>query len=104
MPQPKKIGDIFQNSNNEIVERFTKRQKHVKYDFQDIGYELATKLNDLKHRSLYMKMAKNNKENILRQALSFALDYPLKYGSNRAKIFMWKLKEIKNNDNDNKNN
>ena len=96
MPRPKSISDIFNNSNNEFVERFVKKQKYVKHDFQNLGIELATKLYDEKHKSLYMRMAKTIPEQILRQALSFALDYPLKYGNNRAKVFMWKVKDIKN--------
>lgn len=95
MPKPKSISDIFNSSTNEFVERFVKKQKYINYEFQDIGYEIATKLNDDKHKSLYMRMAKNTPEHILRQALSFALDYPLKYGNNRAKVFMWKIKDIK---------
>lgn len=88
--------DLLKENKSEIVEKFEKSGKYVKFDFQDFGYRLAISLNDLKHRSLYMKFAKTYPENTLQAALSFALDYPLKYGTNRAKIFMWKLKEIKN--------
>lgn len=104
MSNPKSMKDIFESSNNEIVERFLKKSKHIKFDFQEFGMELAMKLNDSAHKSLYMRLAKNTDEPILREALSFSMDYNLKYGSNRGKIFMWKLKEIKNRNKENKKN
>ena len=68
--------------------------KYVTREFQDYGYRLAAKLNDLEHKALYIKLAKNEKRAHLEQALSFAIDYP--NAKNRARIFMWKLKELKN--------
>lgn len=99
MPKSKKlqkIGHIIANSND-IIARFEKNSKHIQHEFQSIALELSSKLNDPKHKSLYMKLAKENPEPLLRQALSFAIDYPIKhgYGNNKGKIFMWKLKELK---------
>jgi predicted RNA methylase len=95
MAKPKSIKDLLKNSQSEILRNISKSAKYVKHDFQDLGYRIALKLNDLSHRSLYMRLSKTIPEPTLTKALSFALDYPLKYGNNRAKIFMWKLKEIR---------
>jgi len=95
MAKPKSIKDLLKNSQSEILQNISKSAKYVKHDFQDLGYRIALKLNDLSHRSLYMRLSKTVPEPTLTKALSFALDYPLKYGNNRAKIFMWKLKEIR---------
>jgi mannitol-1-phosphate/altronate dehydrogenase len=103
MKQPKKLSDLLSSSNNEVIERFVKKEKYIKHDFQELGFELSSKLNDNKHKSLYMRLAKNTAENLLRIALSFALDYPMKYGNERGKIFMWKLSELKKIDKSNKN-
>ena len=48
-------------------------------------------LDDLAHKSLYIKMAKNKKRAILEQALSFVKDANAK---SKAKLFMWKLKQL----------
>jgi len=70
-----------------------KAAKYVTHEFQDYGYRLAVKLDDLKHKSLYIRLAKNTKRPLLDQALSFTLDYPK--AKKKAKIFMWKLSELK---------
>ena len=95
MAKLKSFKDIIQKDRSGLIESITKTQKYVKHDFQDLGYRIAVKLNDLPHRSLYMRLAKTKSEAVLTQAMSFALDYPLKYGNNRARIFMWKLKDLK---------
>lgn len=68
--------------------------KYVTTEFQDYGYRLALKLDDLKHKSLYIKLAKEVPRVYIDQALSFASDYP--QVRQKAKIFMWKLKELRN--------
>lgn len=81
--------------NYDFIDRLQKRKKHVTEEHQDYGLRLAYALNDQKHKALYMKLAKEMPRNILNEALSFSIDYPLKHGFNsRGKIFMWKLTEI----------
>ena len=66
---------------------------YIKHEFQDYGYRLAQELNDLKHKALYIKLAKQEKRTLLEKARVFAADY---YDAkSKAKVFMWKLKEIK---------
>lgn len=66
--------------------------KYVSREFQTFGLHLSEKLNDSKHRSLYMKLAKTVHRSLLEQALSFAID---SNANNKGALFMWKLKELR---------
>lgn len=65
---------------------------YITQEFQDYGYRLAVDLNDLKHKSLYIKMAKTVDRSILEKAFSFISDSNAR---SRAKLFMWKVKQLK---------
>lgn len=65
--------------------------KYVSREFQDFGYQLAMKLDDEAHKSLYIKMAKTYERGILEAALSFVSDSQAK---SKARLFMWKVKEL----------
>ena len=54
---------------------------------------LAEKLGDLAHRTLYIKLAKEENRQLLDAALSFATDTEKKAGL--GKLFMWKLSELR---------
>ncbi len=66
--------------------------KYVSREFQTFGLHLADSLNDYKHRSLYIKLAKTVHRSILEQALSFSIDSK---AANKGALFMWKLKELR---------
>lgn len=69
------------------------QRKYIAHEFQDYGYRLAESLYDLKHKALYIKLAKETPRGLLEEALSF-----VKSAANvksRARLFMWKLKELK---------
>lgn len=66
---------------------------YITQEFQDYGYRLAVSLDDLKHKSLYMRLAKSTNRVLLEQALSFVADAP--NVKSKAKLFMWKLKQLK---------
>lgn len=66
---------------------------YVTREFQDYGYRLALALEDLEHTSLYIRLAKEEDRRLLEEAKAFALDYP--NPRSRAKIFMWRLGELK---------
>lgn len=66
---------------------------YITREFQDFGYRLAVELNDLEHKSLYIKMAKEELRGVLEAALSFVLD--AKHAKSTARLFMWKVKELK---------
>lgn len=85
------MRDLFMS--HDVIQERANAAKYVTKEFQDYGYRLAVKLNDMKHKSLYIKLAKNEKRPMLDQALSYTLDYPK--ARNRARIFMWKIKDLK---------
>ena len=80
------IGDILKDFDWD-------ERKYVSREFQDYGYRLAEELSDLKHKALYMKLAKELPRPILEEARNFVKDAP--NVRNAAKLFMWKLGELK---------
>lgn len=78
---------------NRIINRVERKKQSVRVskEFQDFGIRLSEELQDLKHKSLYIKLAKEKPRKALEEALSWVLDYPS--GHNKGRLFMWKLKE-----------
>ncbi len=73
--------------------KFKNRPKNLTKEFQVYGCFLAESLDDTKHYSLYIKLAKEQSRSILEEALNFTKGY---YSAkNKGKVFMWKLKELK---------
>ena len=70
------------------------KNKFVTREYQDYGYRLAMELSDPKHKSLYIKMAKEMDRSILEQAKRFVVD---SNADSKGALFMWKLKELKSN-------
>jgi len=70
-------------------------KKSISREFQDYGYRLAEELEDLRHKSLYMKMAKELPRHILENARSFVLDAKAR---NKGSLFMWKVEQLKKKD------
>ena len=66
--------------------------KYISREFQSFGIYLAEELDDYKHRSLYIKLAKTVHRSILEKVLSYVSDSNAK---NKGALFMWKLKELK---------
>ncbi len=83
----RKIADILNTKSNT-------RAKNLSTEFQVYGIYLAESLNDTKHYSLYIKLAKNYNRQLLEQALIFTKGYYK--AKSKGKIFMWKLKELAN--------
>jgi hypothetical protein len=85
--QPKSLFDLLSKYDLD-------KKKYISQEWQDYAYRLAMFLDDLKHKSLYMRLAKNTPRAMLEEAKNFITDaYQVK---NKARLFMWKLKEIKN--------
>jgi len=84
----KKIGTILEKYD-------PKTDKHISREFQSYGIHLAEELDDYKHRGLFIKLAKTHPRALLEKAFSFAVDSK---ADNRGALFMWKLKELKNQD------
>lgn len=85
MSSIKTIGDILKDFN-------PVQDKYISREFQSFGIYLAESLNDYRHRSLYIKLAKTIHRSILEKTLSFVKDSNAK---NKGALFMWKLKKIK---------
>ncbi len=73
--------------------KFKDRPKNLSKEFQVYGVFLAESLDDTKHYSLYIKLAKEQPRQILEEALNYTKGY---YNAkNKAKVFMWKLQELR---------
>lgn len=69
------------------------RPKNIAYEFQEYGVYLAESLDDTKHYSLYIKLAKQVDRKILEEILNYTKGY---YGAkSKAKIFMWRLTQLR---------
>jgi len=66
--------------------------KYISREFQAYGIYLSETLGDYKHKSLYIRLAKTVPRAILEKALSFVKDAN---AHSRAKLFMWKMKELR---------
>jgi len=76
-------------------ENIAKRQKYVKNEFQAYGLELATELDDWKNKSLYIRLAKTEDRKLLEKARYFVKDHSPHQVRSPYRLFMWKLKELR---------
>lgn len=83
--QPQAIGEILKKFN-------PLHDKFISREFQKYGYDLAVELGDLEHKALYIKLSKEVPRPVLEKARYFVKDSKAR---SRAKLFMWKLKEIR---------
>lgn len=80
------LKSILQNKDSD-------RDKYISREFQKFGYDLAEKLGDSTHVSLYIRLAKTVDRQILERAWSFVADANAR---NKVALFMWKMKQLKN--------
>lgn len=90
----KKLANILDEIKN------VQRPKNLTTEFQVYGVYLAESLDDRKHYSLYIKLAKNTPRNLLEEALTFCKEF--RSARSKGKVFMWKLKKLKELSNENK--
>ena len=67
--------------------------QYVSREFQDFGLRLARELNDMKNKSLYIKLAKTVPRYILEEAKNSIKD--ANNVRSKAKLFMWKMRELR---------
>lgn len=80
------LGQILENYDWD-------KKKYITKEFQDYGYRLAIELDDERHKSLYIKLAKTIPRKILEEARIFIKDaYQVR---NKGKLFMWKVKNLR---------
>jgi hypothetical protein len=78
---------------SKILKKFDPtKDKYISREFQSFGIYLAEELNDYKHKSLYIKLAKTTHRFILEKALSYVSDSNVE---NKGALFMWKLQQLK---------
>lgn len=82
----KSLGSVLSNWKVDDRDKFLSRE------FQKFGIYVAEQLSDMKHKSLYIKMAKETPRQILEDALAFVLD---SNADSKARLFMWKVKQLK---------
>lgn len=70
-----------------------KRQTNNSTEHQVFGVYLGDQLEDSKHYSLYIKLAKTYPRGLLEEALSYVKNYPS--AKSKGKLYMWRLKQLK---------
>jgi hypothetical protein len=87
---------------NSLFDAYTLEDKggFITQEFQDFGYRLAVELDDMPHKSLYMRLAKKEERGMLERALSFVSD--AENAKSKGKLFMWKLQQLKKEKNSKK--
>lgn len=83
----------FQSVKDILTDFSWDEKKYFSREFQDYGYRLAEELNDLRHKALYIKLAKEMPRSLLEGARNFVKDAT--NVKSRAKLFMWKLNQLK---------
>ena len=79
-------------SIKDILKKFDPvEDKYISREFQSFGIHLAEKLQDTRHKSLYIRLAKKIPRPVLEQAYRFVID---SHAKNMGALFMWKLKEL----------
>lgn len=87
LKKPKAMGQILKKY------KIDDKNKYISREFQDYGYRLAEEMGDVKHASLYIKLAKDYSRGLLEQAKNFVKD--AKNVRSKPRLFMWKLKQIR---------
>ena len=88
---------LFDILKNRVMDE---QNKYVSQEFQDFGYRLSMELGDEAHKSLYIKMAKTIDRQILEAARTFVIDSNAR---SKARLFMWKVKELRSDKDKRKN-
>lgn len=83
----KSIGQIIDQ------QKHPDRPKNLSKEFQVYGVYLAESLNDTKHYSLYIKLAKQYQRGLLDEALTYTKGYTK--AKSKARVFMWKLTQLR---------
>lgn len=69
------------------------RDHRNSYEFQAYGNRLAEEMGEPHRRTMYIKLAKDEDRNLLELAREFVMRQ--ENATTRGKLFMWKLKQLK---------
>ncbi|MEK7595625.1 MAG: hypothetical protein AAB443_03525 [Patescibacteria group bacterium] len=78
-----------------LEEKGINRNYRNSFEHQAYGNALAEELGDLKHRALYIKYAKTVDRRLLEIAREFIRGVEKLKSGSKARLFMWKLKTLK---------
>ncbi|KXK11214.1 MAG: hypothetical protein UZ22_OP11002000418 [Microgenomates bacterium OLB23] len=67
------------------------KDRYISREYQSFGVHLAEKLEDERHKALYIRLAKQLPRPVLHKALQFVVDSGAR---RKGALFMWKLKEL----------
>lgn len=84
----KSVAEVLKN-------RVLKKDTRNTHEYQAYGNWLADQLADPQHRALYIKLAKNEDRNLLELAREHVVASP--NATTKGRLFMWKLKQLKEN-------
>ncbi len=90
-----KMNKIGFSSMTKILDKYEideTKQKRISREWQDYAYRLALALDDVAHTAIYMRIVKSNPRELVERAKSFVMDAGAR---SKGKMFMWKLKQIK---------
>lgn len=73
--------------------KILKRDFRNSYEFQAYGNMLAEQFNDMRHRALYIKLAKTEARDLLERAREFVARS--EKATTKGRLFMWKLSQLK---------
>lgn len=78
----------FQSIGDVLAKFSPLKDKYISREFQKYGYDLAQKLGDLRNRSLYIKLAKEEPRGVLEKIKYEVLENGR---GSKGKLFMWKV-------------
>lgn len=81
-------------------EESQKSKRHAAHEFQAFAYKIAADFKDLENLRIYLSVLKNCERIIVEKAYSFTIDSK---SENKAKIFFWKIKQLRKEFEDYKN-
>lgn len=92
-PKLKTAAELLKEKLGQYTEqKQEQRQAYINHEFQDYGYRLAYRLDDLKHKAMYIRYAKSVPRALLEDAAAFTATYTS--AKNKGKVFSWKLREL----------
>ena len=83
----KKISKVLEETTG------VRRPTNLFTEFQQFGVYLAEQLEDKKHYSLYIKLAKTVPRPLIDEALTYTKGYTA--AKSKGRVFMWKLKQLR---------
>lgn len=93
--KPEQTSKSFLPITSSLFDAYKLEDKggYITQEFQDFAYRMAVELDDMAHKSLYMRLAKKEDRGMLERALSFVSDAD--NAKSKGKLFMWKLQQLK---------